>query len=204
MPERDLCELWLADKDEIRRYGERNQLTEQSESSVLVQSLLSRHIEGFSSVMLKKNEHGKPYVAGLPISYNLSHSGSVYAMIICSAGECGIDVQVVKERKKYEDALRSVFTDKEYDKLMEKGTDTDFFQLWSLKEAYVKAFGGSIWYGRDFDSETEPGCYSDNWFKREGFWFYSTETRPGLYLTIAMSEKPNKMEFMIFPSKDFS
>jgi len=84
------------------------------------------------------NAYGKPYLSSHPDFYfNLSHTGS-RAYVICSnLGECGIDVEDVVEMDLDESLLDMVLTQKE--KLYFK--EEDFFETWTLKEAYVKALG---------------------------------------------------------------
>jgi len=204
LPERELFELWLARKENLQELENLNKTNNRSISQYFVNTLLQRRIKGFNPSLIKRNEHGKPILEGLPYSFNLSHSGDVFALLITSFSQCGVDIQSVEDPLKFDEAFRSVFTDREYGLLKEKGKAGDCFQLWSLKEAYVKALGGSIWYGRDFESDTSPGQYSDLWFKRGDLFFYSTEVEPGLFLSMAVSSRPEVVDFMKFPPKDFS
>lgn len=204
MPERELFELWLASEAEIREIVPGDNMNNSSLSRNFADFMLQHLIKGFSPSLLRKNEHGKPYIKDLPFSYNLSHCDDLYAILVTSFDYCGVDIQSVKSHVKYDDALRSVMTDREYGILKEKGNPGDFFQLWSLKEAYVKALGGSIWFGRDFETETAPGNYSDTWFKREKLFFYSTEVKKDFFLSLAVPALPETADFLKFLSKDFS
>lgn len=196
--------MWLASENEIEELVPYEKTNNHSLSNRFTGFILGQCIEGFSPSMIAKNEHGKPVLKGVPFSYNLSHCDNLFALLVTSFPFCGVDVQSVKDIARYEDALRSVFTDREYAILEEKGTPGDFFQLWSLKEAYVKALGGSIWYGRDFDSSTEPGCYSDKWFQRGGLSFFSTEIEKDVYLSLAVPSLSEDRAFRKMRLKDFS
>jgi len=204
LPERELFELWLARKENLQEWENRGKTNLRSISQCFVNTVLQRRVEDFDPSRIKRNEHGKPFLEGLPYSYNLSHCGDYYALLISSFTHCGVDIQSVEDPVKFDDALRSVFTDREYGHLMEKGTAGDCFQLWSLKEAYVKALGGSIWYGRDFESGTSPGQYSDIWFQRGELFFFSTEVEPDLFLSLAVPSRPDTVDFLNFFPKDFS
>jgi hypothetical protein len=49
-----------------------------------------------AETVISKGEKGKPYIAGLPVHFNVSHTGSMW---MCMAGPepCGVDIQLLKE-----------------------------------------------------------------------------------------------------------
>ena len=100
------------------------------------------------------SENGKPYLLGYPeIRFNLSHSHE-RVMCVCAKGdiELGCDVEMVRnERLK---VAKRFFTEYENRLLDECATDKDrdalFFELWTLKESYIKCTGEGL--ARSMDS----------------------------------------------------
>jgi phosphopantetheinyl transferase len=163
-----------------------------------LEEVLASYIEGFSIKDITRNEHGKPGIQSSNISFNLSHSEDNYALILCDSPYCGVDIQVMKSLLKFENALKSVLTDREFSILTENSSDKAFFQLWSVKEAFIKATGGSIWYGRDYDFSGILPDYSNRWIPVHEQFLYSTEIVPGTYLSFFTPLLPESLEFFNF------
>ena len=102
---------------------------------------------------------GKPYIGKFAHSFNLSHSDDLMCLIICGyRAEVGIDIQVVRRNYHTEDIARRAFLPDEIE-WMEKRED-GFFQMWTMKEALIKAHGGSIWDSARYGSAAEKeGSY---------------------------------------------
>lgn len=91
------------------------------------------------------NEWGKPALACGP-HFNLSHSGNKILIALSATGPVGIDIEQIKPAPPYEIAPEA-FTPEERNLL----TDTPpqhraeiFYQLWTRKEALVKAIGRGL------------------------------------------------------------
>lgn len=104
-------------------------------------------VESYVRYHYAESEKGKPYIEGLPICFNISHSGD---KVICavSKDEVGCDVEV-----KTGDCLKIAkrfFASKEYEYLSkisdEDILDKEFLRIWTMKEAFVKAKGVGIAY----------------------------------------------------------
>lgn len=163
-----------------------------------LEEILKKHISGFSLEDICRNEHGKPLINTSQLSFNLSHSRGYFALVLSNSESCGVDIQFKENREKFDDALKSVLTDREYKMLSDIKSDDDFFQMWSVKEAYIKAKGSSIWFGRDYDfSELLPN-YSSRWIYVNGLYLYSEQISPSLYLSVFLSEMPDSVEFLNF------
>lgn len=108
--------------------------------------LLNRALEdaGFDigNVKFKYNKFGKPYIEGLPIFFNLSHSGD-YTMCVISDSEVGCDIEEIKST---EDKLaKRFFCKEEYEDIISQASDASrknqFYRYWTLKESFIKATG---------------------------------------------------------------
>lgn len=79
------------------------------------------------------NEHGKPYLPGGNLFFNLSHSGNLTALAV-GKREMGLDAETRKRRD-----LNAIFR-----RMTPAERNEDFFRLWTAKEAYVKFKGSSL------------------------------------------------------------
>jgi 4'-phosphopantetheinyl transferase len=105
------------------------------------------------------NDYGKP---GLPpdmsLQFNISHSAN---RIVCASGQAplGIDVQLVGEINPSDIAER-FFAPEEFRLLQEADDDARmelFYDLWTLKESYIKALGKGLSIRLDFFSILKTG-----------------------------------------------
>lgn len=195
MSEKKLFELWLTSPERIQDLMKSDHKHSVSVSEYFISTVLKTKVADFSLNKIYKNNHGKPVLSDSPLSFNISHSGNNLAMILCEQKFCGVDIQVAENRNRFNDALKSVLTDREFAYLDTRGSDDDFFMLWSLKEAYIKAIGSSIWYGRDYDFTSILDQYRDRWTFFNDMFLYSTEIYKGVYLSISVPEKPHLIEF---------
>ncbi|CAM6029457.1 unnamed protein product [Sphagnum balticum] len=137
--------------------------TEKLLARTLVRTTLARYASGIvapSALRFTKNEFGKPNVIW-PVKrleewrppslcFNLTHTQSLLMCAVTQKAEVGIDVEE-RERKFTRDLMalaRRQLSPEEADWLS-RFTDPNeqrcqFMQLWTLKEAYVKALGKGI------------------------------------------------------------
>nr|UXE46181.1 hypothetical protein Hi04_10k_c5801_00039 [uncultured bacterium] len=86
-------------------------------------------------------EDGKPTLP-LPVDFSISHSGVLIACALVTKGRVGLDVEMLRPMDVQ--VFRRMFTDAER---AHAGSDPrKFFDLWSSKEAVIKAWGqGGVW-----------------------------------------------------------
>ena len=104
-------------------------------------------------LVLERNANGKPYVAGHPDFYfNISHAGE-YVVLAYSEEPVGVDIERIREQN--ERVAKRCFTESENQFIFnretgdiseEKSNDINsrFYQLWTMKEAYLKLTGQGI------------------------------------------------------------
>lgn len=101
-------------------------------------SELLKEKHGILSPVFFKNEHGKPYLEGNPLFFNLSHSREIAVLAVCER-EVGIDVEKLVPRS-YGGILRRC-SERERAEIR---TPNDFLTHWTVKESFVKYLGLSI------------------------------------------------------------
>ena len=125
---------------------------------------MGTYAELFTPDMLERTEDGKPFIPGLPdIHFNLSHSGD-YIACAFSDREVGLDLQ--EQARTHTSIVRIAkrfFSAKEYEAILAlpaedpsvvpghptNAADSDnsacrlplFYNLWTIKEAYLKYLG---------------------------------------------------------------
>eukprot|EP00887_Chlorella_sp_A99_P007790 scaffold20.g7790.t1 len=148
---------------------------ERTLARAFLRSVLARYVgEGCHPSQLRfvRSHHGKPELlsprldaGGQRLHFNLTHTSSMIGLAVAAHGVVGLDVEE-RGRRTRADPLRLArrrFSQREVADLA-ACTDPDtraayFLQLWTLKEAYVKALGTGL-HGspgtRSFSFRVEP------------------------------------------------
>ena len=99
-------------------------------------------------IVFTNNAYGKPHLLNTPFHFNLSHSGNMLLICVYSEGAVGVDVEKVNLHFSLEAMPPGVLDDEERDQLFSLAPDQQrrsFYQLWTQKEAFVKAQGIGLW-----------------------------------------------------------
>lgn len=129
--------------------------------------------ETYENAEFAKGEHGKPYIIGHPIHYNISHSGQ-YVVLVVAKSEVGVDVQE-KKGKRMAAMAKRFFSKEEWQAFeacdtIEAQTDL-FFHIWCRKEAYGKYLGSGL-LGNVLKTNVLDGikdCYFQEYSKLEDY-----------------------------------
>lgn len=93
---------------------------------------------------IKTNEYGKPFLCEFPsFHYNISHSGE-YVVCVVHNNAVGVDIEYIGP---YDLSLaKELFTEEEYQVLLNDKEDilAAFYDIWTLKESYIKAIGKGL------------------------------------------------------------
>lgn len=115
-------------------------------SELLIRSKATNKLKiNSSAIQFNKNEFGKPFIKNLPgFCFNISHSGE---WVVCAIDNeeigidieeiCPIDLQIANE----------FFTKQEIIEMQSKLLEQKllyFYDLWTLKESYIKAWGKGL------------------------------------------------------------
>ena len=92
--------------------------------------------------------HGKPFAIAegvrLPLSFNVSHSGSHGLIALSAGGRLGVDIEERIQRRHLNELIAAVMGPEEQAELAalrEPAKLHLFYRLWTLKEALIKALG---------------------------------------------------------------
>ncbi|WP_020208006.1 4'-phosphopantetheinyl transferase family protein [Gilvimarinus chinensis] len=100
-------------------------------------------------IKLARSASGKPYLTNdeSGLHFNLSHSGPWVALGVSQCGPLGVDIEYVQKKRPLLKIAEQYFHEQEIAKLKNLSTaqqETEFYRLWTLKEAFFKARGTGI------------------------------------------------------------
>lgn len=116
----------------------------------LVRDVLSKYVVTIAPKewQFKNNKYNKPSIANLslpfPLRFNLSHTEEMIVFTVTSGWQVGVDVENLSRENTIERLAKNSFSTPEYQALMALpiyARRHRFYQLWTLKEAYIKACG---------------------------------------------------------------
>lgn len=151
----------------------------------LVRSVLSLYTDAVPPEAWKfnKNTYNKPYIAHpqppAALSFNLSHTEKMVALAVTQNGDIGVDVEYLPRENVGLDIAKRYFSETEFQELCALPADLQkrrFLDLWTLKEAYIKARGMGLAIPLDQFSYSfpRPGeiqiSFSQNLHDNAGSW----------------------------------
>ena len=111
---------------------------------MLAKEMISKELDiPIESIIINKDENGKPYAENMSIHFNISHSGDY---VLCAIGDkpVGVDIEQIREIKSR--LIDFVCTNEEKNYVLENEAQKQnrFFEIWTAKEAYFKYKGTGI------------------------------------------------------------
>lgn len=149
-----MAEPWLTGAERLRlqRFCFEEHKKQLLLGRVLMRQVLSRYEElAPADWKFCYNDYGKPLLApklltqlSSPLYFNLSHSRGVIVLAVARLEEIGIDIESNSRSRRVEKIAQRYFSNVEIKNLLaldESQRLARFYDLWSLKEAYIKACG---------------------------------------------------------------
>jgi 4'-phosphopantetheinyl transferase len=146
------CLSWLTEPEKSRYY--RYQFDRHRKQfllgRILIRTALSRYDSAIEPANWRfiQNEYGKPAIhpqqQSKPLYFNLSHSGGRLVLAVACFPDIGVDVECSDKSRRLEAIAGRYFSSKECKSLLEMPKEQQqsrFYDLWTLKEAYIKACG---------------------------------------------------------------
>ena len=109
-----------------------------------VRRILATHLDADpSGLQWLTGEHGKPYLAGPPLHFNLSHSDSLAVLIISESGPVGIDIEPASRAATLLGCEEHFCHPGEILRLPVEPAPraAELLRIWTAKEALLKALG---------------------------------------------------------------
>lgn len=105
-----------------------------------------------STLRIERNAAGKPYLADAKLQFNISHSADALLVGLSRSQPLGVDLESGLRERPYLEIARRYFTGAEAAALAALPGERlapSFLELWSAKEAVLKAIGRGIAFGLD-------------------------------------------------------
>ena len=143
----------LLSERELKRYERLRLASDKKQfliTQVLARSVLAEltGINNPGAIRFERNSHGKPYLPGQDQpQFNLTNSNGLIALAVAVKAEIGIDVEYLHRKAACLQLARRYFTKGEaetFEGLDESALRDRFFDYWTLKEAWLKAFGTGL------------------------------------------------------------
>ena len=166
------------------------------ERSILCRGILRTVLADYLAVIPKlisfeRNENGKPFLRHSEMEFNLSHSNDRMLIAVTAGRSVGVDIEFHRENVKMTAIAKRWFSPKEQSFFQDANKPKEtFFDIWSKKEAYVKAKGQGIYF--DLPSFTVPlgEKPSVSTFEKNASWFFQTLKIDPDYSAAVVSEVP--------------
>ncbi|MEE8343315.1 MAG: 4'-phosphopantetheinyl transferase superfamily protein [Gammaproteobacteria bacterium] len=151
---------------EIERHSRFRYATDR-QSYLVSHALVRRVLSQYAGVdpaqwRFSSNQYGRPEISGPnevpPLRFNLTHTNGLVACLVTLSADCGVDAERISARANPRAVARKMFAEteqRELDKLDGDAFMERFFSYWTLREAYCKARGVSIFHsGKNYFFET--------------------------------------------------
>lgn len=185
-------------RDKIKRFFKREDAERTLISDLLIRYIISSIFElKNQNISFYFNEYGKPFLKGSNgFHFNISHSGK---WVVCAIDKYPLGIDIEKILPMDFNIAKRFFSKNEYEELMEKKDGERlafFYDLWTLKESYIKA--------TDRGLATSLDCFSIA-IDRKGISISSTEVDTAFYFKQYRIDKNYKLAVCsrnnFFPNK---
>jgi len=138
------------EKKRVGRYKKKTDQLKFITGRYILRVGLSKYLDILpNKIKIVINKYGKPKLEGVnikKIDFNISHSGDWVVVAFNTGGEIGIDIEKIRKIKNIN--IKSIFCDKEIDYIYTNNTIdfNNFFDIWVLKESYIKAREIGLFY----------------------------------------------------------
>lgn len=147
--------LRVISRDEAER-AERFAFLRDRKTFVAAHQLLRQVLSQYEPVpssawTFEANSNGKPVLGerhrATNLCFNLTHTNGLVACVVCRGRDVGIDVESLDSRMDWLEIASRFFSPREVTDLQARGEGegrAHFVELWTLKEAYIKAIGTGL------------------------------------------------------------
>jgi 4'-phosphopantetheinyl transferase len=129
--------------------------------------LLARYLGGSpKAVPLLEQPNGRPILASMagqpPLHFSVSHTGDDVVYAVTAAGAVGIDLERARPELDWRGLATRFFAPED---MAQMRRPSDFYRLWTRKEAMAKVAGGSLlaWLRTDLGSALTPDWRLWSW-----------------------------------------
>lgn len=155
----------------------------------LVLSMAQNHYNK-NNLIIEREENKKPYFKNENnLYFNGTHTSELFAAVMSDEYNVGIDAEKIRERD-FLSIAKEYFYESEY-KCLETSQklEIDFFTIWTIKEAYIKMFGKTIF---DIKNSIEVDLIEREIRKADGLFFASFILDDSYIVSVCCNNSNNK------------
>lgn len=159
-------------------------------SKLILASYLRCQVE---DIVFETSDFGKPYIAGRPIEFNISHSHDYLFLGVHLSHEVGVDIEQIKPRD-FVGLARHSFSKQEVEAVCqasEQDREQVFYRIWCQKEAFIKLDGRGLRYPlKDFCVSTtaQGGLLSCKSEKLKDVYLRYYQSAPNIYAAFCIDQ----------------
>lgn len=184
----------------------------------LVRSILGHYVQQApGELSFSIGERGKPELShAFPLRFNLSHTHGVIMLGVIKENSLGVDVESTGRVSNAVDIADHFFSPSEVSTLRQQPQllqNEQFYEYWTLKEAYIKACGQGLAIPLDkfsFDLSRKPDIdigFANDWDDSPDqwmFWLYQLSENVRMAIALQRPEhRPNVRFFEVVPMSFF-
>jgi len=170
------------DNEETERYKKRQSKLQNSYllSHVACRQILAHYLKlQAAEIKYKNNQHGKPLLNHeTPLNFNMSHSHNKAIIAVSSDAMIGVDIEFSDKKTGWEKIAPRYFHAEEINHLFAQPKDQQkqtFFQIWTRKEAFIKAIGTGFATSlnsfsvidKKINYQTNPSINNEEWYRQD-------------------------------------
>ena len=141
---------------------------------------------GVSSFKLITSSKGKQHLQDFPLHFNLSDSHGWLAIALSWEAPVGIDIESIRPIEEMDQMTQDYFSldEQKYVKDSKNESLLRFWEVWSRKEACLKALGIGLQ-----DHMDKWDCFGKGWILVNDIWVRSVPTQKDLSLAVAIEAR---------------
>ena len=189
-----------------KQYHQKKDCIRSTLSSALLYYALNKNGIDKKDIVIQKSPMGKPFLKNSKnIDFNITHSGDWVACAIDSgdSANIGIDIEYIKDINLTD--FEEILSPKETDYI--NGKLENFYQIWTLKESYIKALGVGIYKPlssftvQPYDKHYAK-VFQDDYHKKQ-WHFYNFKLDEKHFCSICSQSKISKEHFNFLEYESF-
>ena len=168
-----------------------------------LRQILSKYLQkSAKDIVFNYSDRGKPLLVNTDIQFNISHSQNIALYCVTRHNSIGIDLEYLKKNIEHDKIASRFFNESEYQAIIELSLNERqraFFQLWTIKEAYLKATGEGLGGGLetikvdlDGDLQTKVKAIGSDREEVNNWHFWSFFPQENFVATVAINKESSK------------
>lgn len=167
-----------------------------AERFILSRGLQRKILAGYletapDSIEFRRNENGKPFLKDSPLQFNVSHSRNRLLIAVTTGRMIGVDIEFRRANIAMDSIVKRWFSPAE--RSFFQGSENPqqaFFDIWSKKEAYVKALGQGIFHKLNSFTVPLEGEWNLPTIGKMDLWFFQPLEIDPAYTAAIVFEAP--------------